>query len=174
MWLNKLRPVPHSGMADGMVDPWIKLMNTYLRDACIDDIFKAGIILNHLTKEGKSYMGAKPDDQKATPEQVYDLLRRRFGEVSHDAARLTFETRVQAPDEEEGAYLDVVEALRSQAYPEGSSKDREKTIVRKFISGVRDADLKRLLLSLSMTWDMSSEHLTVEQVCITVAGDLRL
>ena len=82
-------------MAVGMVDPWIKLMVTYLADARIDDSFIAGIILNHLTREARSYMGAKPDDQKATPEQIYELLRRPFGtEVSQDAARVTFETRI--------------------------------------------------------------------------------
>ena len=87
----------------------------------------AEIWLNKLRPVPYSYMGAKPDDQKATPAQVYDLLRRRFGaEVSQDAARVTLKMRVQAPIEEERKYLDVLEALRSQAYPTKSTKDRKK------------------------------------------------
>ena len=158
-----------------MVEPCIKLMDTYLRDARIDNSFKAGFILKRLAKEARSYVGAKSDDQKAIPKQVYDLLRRHFGaEVSQNAARVTFETRVQASAEEEGKYLDVMEALRLQVYPAEISKDRKTEFVRKFISGVRDADLKEILLTWSTTWDMSSERLIVEQVRTTVAKYLML
>ena len=69
-----------------MLDPWIRLMETYI---------KAGLILNHLTKEARSYIGAKPDDQKSTLKQVYNLLRRRFGiAVSQNALGFTFDNRV--------------------------------------------------------------------------------
>ena len=33
IWLNKLRLVPYSGTVNGLVDPWIKLMETYSRGA---------------------------------------------------------------------------------------------------------------------------------------------
>ena len=62
--------------------------------------------------------------------------------------------------------MDVLEALRSQAYPAESNKDMEKEIVQKFVSRVRDADVKNTLLTWSMSWDMSSKRLTVEQVLL--------
>ena len=52
-----------------------------------------GIILNPLTKEAKSYIHAKPDELRATPEKVYELLRKRFGaEANRDSARVAIES----------------------------------------------------------------------------------
>ena len=77
--LNKLRPAPYSGAADGVVDPWIKLMESFMENIKSSDKLKAGMVLNHLTKEGKSYVQTKPDEHIATPEKIYQLLKKRFG-----------------------------------------------------------------------------------------------
>ena len=76
--LKKLRPAPYSGFANGVVDPWIKLMESFMKNLKMTDKIKVGIILNTLTKEAKSFSHAKPDEHTATPEKIYELLRNCF------------------------------------------------------------------------------------------------
>ena len=91
-----------------MVDPWIKLMESFMENIKASDKLKAGMILNHLTKEAKKYVQAKPDEHIATPEKIYQLLRKRFGaEANRDSARVAFDNRTQGPAEEVEKYLDA-------------------------------------------------------------------
>ena len=77
-----------------------------------------GIVLNHLTKEAKSYIQAKLDEHIATLEKFFKLLRKRFGaEANRDSVGVAFENRAQIPTDEIEKYLDALESLRSQNYP---------------------------------------------------------
>ena len=133
-------------------------MESFMENLKTTDKMKVGIILNHLTKEAKSYIDAKPDELRDTPEKVYELLRKRFGaEANRDSVRVAFESRAQNPAEIK-KYLDALESLRSQAYPNENLQEREKEIVRRFIAGLRDADLKRTMLTWQMMWDVNQNY----------------
>ena len=58
------------------MDPWIKLMESFMENLKTTDKIKVEIFLNHLTKEAKSYIQAKPNEHTATPETDYELLRK--------------------------------------------------------------------------------------------------
>ena len=71
------------------------------------------------------------------------MLSKRFGigECPNDA-RLQFETRKQEVDEKLDNYLDHLEALRVKAAPGEPVKTRNLEIMRKFMTGLLDEELR--------------------------------
>ena len=78
--------------------------------------------------------------------------------AKRDSARVAFDYRVQDPAEEVEKYLDALKSLRSQAYPKENLQEREKEIVRGFIAGLRDKDLKRTMLTWQLMWDVHQSY----------------
>ena len=76
---------------------------------------------------------------------------------------MAFENGAQTPAEDVVKYLDALESLRSQAYPKENKQEREKAIVRRFIAGLRDADLKRTILTWQMIRDINQNY-SIEQI----------
>ena len=103
-----------------MVAGWLMLMKRYLEKAHAKDtpLDRAWTIVEFLENEARDYMTNKSEAERDTDEKVFALLARRFGTGSNKIQiQQQFRTRNQSPDEDYMQYLDALEGLRSQGFP---------------------------------------------------------
>ena len=145
---TKNKPTKYRGTRDGIVDGWLMLMKRYLQKAHAKDtpLDKAWTIVEFLENEARDYVTNKSEAERDTDEKVFALLARRFGTGSNKIQiQQQFRTRNQTPDEDYMQYLDALEGLRSQGFPNEEVAVRRYKIMQRFIEGVRSFELKRNL-----------------------------
>ena len=145
---TKNKPTKYRGTRDGIVDCWLMLMKRYLQKAHAKDspLAKAWTIVEFLENEARDYITNKSEAERDTDEKVFALLARRFGTGSNKIQiQQQFRTRNQSPDEDYMQYLDALEGLRSQGFPNEEVAVRRYEIMQRFIEGVRSFELKRNL-----------------------------
>ena len=124
------------------------LMRRYLEKAHAKDtpLDRAWTIVEFLENEARDYITNKSEAERDTDEKVFALLARRFG-TGYNKIQIQqqFRTRNQSPDEDYMQYLDALEGLRSQGFPNEEVAVRRNEIMQKFIEGVRSFELKRNL-----------------------------
>ena len=92
------KPIVYRGSKEGSIDGWILVMRPYLQ---------------------RTQAKAIPDDERDTPEKVFELLASRFGTGGNRMpVRQAFTTRQQSDRKDWMQYLDALEGLRSQGFPE--------------------------------------------------------
>ena len=136
---SKNKPTKYRGTRDGIVDGWLMLMRRYLEKAHAKDtpLDKAWTIVEFLENEARDYITNKSEAERDTDEKVFALLARRFGTGSNKIQiQQQFRTRNQSPDEDYMQYLDALEGLRSQGFPNEEVAVRRNEIMQKFIEGV--------------------------------------
>ena len=107
---------------------------------------KAWTIIEHLAHEARDYNTNKSEAEKDTDEKVFALLAHRFGtESSKIHIQQQYRTRNQNSEEDDMQYLDVLEGLRSQGYPNEEATIQRYEIMQRFIEGVGNFELKRNL-----------------------------
>ena len=80
---------------------------------------KAWSIIGHLEGEVRNYIINKAESERDTPEKVFELLTSRFGTGrNRTQVRQSFATRQQSDMEDWMQYLDALEGLRSQSFPD--------------------------------------------------------
>ena len=107
---------------------------------------KGWTIIEYLEHEAKDYITNKSEAERDTDEKVFALLARRFGTGSskkHNQQQ--YRTRKQNSEEDYMQYLDALEGLRSQGYPNEEVTVRRYEIMQRFIEGVCNFELKRNL-----------------------------
>ena len=159
------RPSVYNGSEDGLIDGWISMMRHYLSTsyAMASPIDQAWKIIEYLESESRDFVINKPESERDTPDKIFSLLSRRFGNGSNRAQiRHSFASRTQNEDESEMQFLDALESLRAQGFPEESMVCRRYEILQRFIEGVRDAELRSTLATIYAHEHYLNEPPTVE------------
>ena len=174
---TKNKPTKYRGTRDGIVDGWLMLMKRYLQKAHAKDtpLDKAWTIVEFLENEARDYITNKSEAERDTDEKVFALLARRFGTGSNKIQiQQQFRTRNQTPDEDYMQYLDALEGLRSQGFPNEEVAVRRYEIMQRFIEGVRSFELKRNLALMYAQEQNVDTPPTVEALRFTVQQYLRM
>ena len=144
-------PSVYSGSKEGSIDGWILVMRHYLQrtqaKATPDD--RAWSIIGHLEGETRNYIIDKAESEWDTPEKVFELLASRFGTGANCMqVRQAFATRQQSDRKDWMQYLDALEGLRSQGFPDEPVTAKRYEFLQRFIEGVRDDPILQRELSI--------------------------
>ena len=132
--LAQTRPSVYRGSEDGSIDGWILVMRRYVKRSktSLDD--QAWSIIGHLEGEARNYIINKAESERNTPENVIELLSSRFGTgCNRMQVRQAFLSRAQHKKEDWMQYLDVLEGLRSQGFPQESTTTKRNEILQRFM-----------------------------------------
>ena len=146
--LAQTRPNVYRGSKDGSINGWILVMQRYLKriQTKVSAEDRAWSIISHLEGEARNYIINKAESERDTPEKVFDLLSSRFGAGENRMqVRQTFQSRNQQEKGDWMQYLDALEGLRSQGFPQESITTKRYEILQRFMEGVRDPVLRREL-----------------------------
>ena len=174
---SKNKPTKYRGTRDGNADGWMMLMKRHLEKAHpkATPLDKAWTIIEYLEHEARDYITNKSEAERDTDEKVFALLARRFGTGSSKIhIQQQFRTRNQNSDEDYMQYLDALEGLRSQGYPNEEVTVRRYEIMQRFIEGVRNFELKRNLALMYAPEQYVEAPPTVEALRFTVQQYLRM
>ena len=119
--LAQARPNVYRGSKDGSIDGWILIMQRYLKRMLtkVSTEDQAWSIIGHLEGEARNYIINKAESERDTPEKVFELLSSRFGAGGNRMqVRQAFQGRIQHEKEDWMQYLDALEGLRSQGFPQ--------------------------------------------------------
>ena len=164
------RPSVNRGSKEGSIDGWILVMRRYLQrtqaKATPDD--RAWYIIGHLEGEARNYIINEAESERDTPEKVFELIASRFETGGNRMqVRQAFTTRHQSDREDWMQYLDALEGLRSQGFPEEPVTTKRHEILQRSIQGVRDLILRRELSIIYASETTVSEPPTVESLRFT-------
>ena len=168
--LAQTKPSVYRGSKDGSIDGWILVMQRYLKrvQTKISAEDRAWSIIGHLEGEARNYIINKAESERDTPEKVFELLSSRFGAGGNRMqVRQTFQSRVQQEKEDWMQYLDALEGLRSQGFPQESIITERYEILQRFMEGVRDPVLRRELAIVYASETFLTEPPTVESLRFT-------
>ena len=168
--LAQTRPNVYRGSKDGSIDGWILVMQRYLKriQTKVSTEDRAWSIIGHLEGEARIYIINKAESERDTPEKVFELISSRFGAGGNRMqVRQTFQSRVQQEKEDWTQYLDALEGLRSQGFPQESITTKRYEILQCFMEGVRDPVLRRELAIVYASETFLTEPPTVESLRFT-------
>ena len=173
----KNTPTKYRGTRDGIIDGWLMLMKHYLEKAHSKDtsLDRAWTIVEFLENEAQDYIMNKSEAERDTDEKVFALLARRFGTGSSKfQIQQQFRTRNQSDNEDYMQYLDALEGLRSQGFPNEDVTVRRYEIMQRFIEGVRSFELRRTLALMYAQEQYVDTPPTVEALRFTVQQYLHM
>ena len=166
-----VRPTLYRGSKDGTVEEWLLVMKRYLERVYSNasPVDKAWAIIDHLDDEARSFIINKPESERDSHEKVTTLLSSRFGTgKSRWPVRQAFRLRNQLEKEGLMQYLDALEGLRSQGFPDEPITTRRFEILHRFMDGVSDPVLQRELTVVFATEAYQADPPTVESLRFTV------
>ena len=166
-----VRPTLYRGSKDGTVEEWLLVMKRYLERVYSNasPVDKAWAIIDHLGDEARSFIINKPESERDSHEKVTTLLSSRFGTGSSRwPVRQAFRLRNQLEKEGLMQYLDALEGLRSQGFPDKPITTRRYEILHRFMDGVSDPVLQRELTVVFATKAYLADPPTVESLRFTV------
>ena len=168
--LAQARPNVYRGSKEGSIDGWILIMQRYLKrtQAKVSAEDQAWSIIGHLEGEARNYIINKAESERDTPEKVFELLSSRFGAGGNRMqVRQAFQSRIQQEKEDWMQYLDALEGLRSQGFPQEAITTKRYEILQRFMGGVRDPALRRELAIVYASEVFLTEPPTVESLRFT-------
>ena len=124
---------------------WIADIETCISLQSLDDARAVNYIMNNLEGRALTEIEFVPDDKRTTPKEIFDLLRKAFGELTH--LEDFYHTRKQKTGEslEDFAYglMDLIERI-IKLNPQFTT-NKDVTLHDKFANRVRDVALRRHL-----------------------------
>ena len=168
--LPQARPNVYRGSKDGSIDGWILIMQRHLKETQtkVSAEDQAWSIIGHLEGEARNYIINKAESERDTPEKVFELLSSRFGAGGNRMqVRQAFQSRIQQEKEDWMQYLDALEGLRSQGFPQEAITTKRYEILQRFMEGVRDPALRRELAIVYASEVFLTEPPTVESLRFT-------
>ena len=168
--LAQARPNVYRGSKDGSIDGWILIMQRYLKrtQTKVSAEDQAWSIIGHLEGEARNYIINKAESERDAPEKVFELLSSRFGAGGNRMqVRQAFQSRIQHENEDWMQYLDSLEGLRSQGFPQEAITTKRYEILQRFMEGVRDPALRRELAIVFASEAFLTEPPTVESFRFT-------
>ena len=166
-----VRPTLYRGSKDGTVEEWLLVMKRYLEQVYsnVSPVDKAWAIIDHLGDEARSFIINKPESERDSHEKVTTLLSSRFGTGSNSwPVRQAFRLRSQLEREDLMQYLDALQGLRSQGFPDEPITTRRYEILHRFMDGVSNPVLQRELTVVFATEAYLADPSTVESLRFTV------
>ena len=166
-----VRPTLYRGSKNGTVEEWLLVMKRYLERVYSNasPVDKAWAIIDHLGDEARSFIINKPESERDSHEKVTTLLSSRFGTGSSRwPVRQAFRLRNQLEREDLMQYLDALEGLRSQGFPDEPITTRRYEILHRFMDGVSNPVLQRELAVVFATEAYLADPPTVESLRFTV------
>ena len=166
-----VRPTLYRGSKDGTVEEWLLVMKRYLERVYSNasPVDKAWAIIDHLGDEARSFIINKLKSERDSHDKVTTLFSSRFGTGSSRwPVRQAFRLRSQLDREDLMQYLDALEGLRSQGFPDEPITTRRHEILHRFMDGVSDPVLQRELTVVIATEAYLADPLTVELLRFTV------
>ena len=166
-----VRPTLYRGSKDGTVEEWLLAMKRYLERVYSNasPVDKTWAIIDHLGDEARSFIINKPESERDSHEKVTTLLSSRFGTGSSRwPVRQAFRLRKQLEKEGLMQYLDALEGLRSQGFPDEPITTRRYEILHRFMDGVSHPVLQRELTVVFATEAYLADPPTVESLRFTV------
>ena len=166
-----VRPTLYRGSKDGTVEEWLLVMKRYLERVYSNasPVDKAWAIIDHLGDEARSFIINKPESERHSHEKVTTLLSSRFGTGSSRwPVRQAFRLRNQLEKEGLMQYLDALEGLRSQGFPDEPITTRRYELLHRFMDGVSDPVLQREPTVVFATEAYLADPPTVESLRFTV------
>ena len=131
-------------------------------------IDKAWDIIDHLEGEARNYIINKSEPERDEPDKVFALLASRFGTGRNRMhVRQTFMSRSQQEKEDWMQFLDALEGLRTQGFPDEPITTRHYEILQRFIDGVSDPTLRQELAVVYAAETYLTEPPTVESLRFT-------
>ena len=168
--LAQARPNVYRGSKDGSIDEWILIMQRHLKrtQTKVSAEDQAWSIIGHLEGEARNYIINKAESERDTPEKVFELLSSRFGAGGNRMqVRQAFQSCIQQEKEDWMQYLDALEGLRSQGFPQEAITTKRYEILQRFMEGVRDPALRRELAIVYASEVFLTEPPTVESLRFT-------
>ena len=168
--LAQARPNVYRGSKEGSIDGWILIMQRYLKrtQAKVSAEDQAWSIIGHLEGEARNYIINKAESERDIPEKVFELLSSRFGAGGNRMqVGQAFQSRIQQEKEDWMQYLDALEGLRSQGFPQEAITTKRYEILQRFMEGVRDPALRRELAIVYASEVFLTEPPTVESLRFT-------
>ena len=168
--LAQARPNVYRGSKDGSIDGWILIMQRYLKrtQTKVSAEDQAWSIIGHLEGEARNYIINKAESERDTPEKVFELVSSRFGAGGNSMqVRQAFQSRIQHAKEDWMQYLDALEGLRSQGFPQEAITTKRNEIHQRFMEGLRDPALRRELAIVYASEVFLTEPPTVESLRFT-------
>ena len=168
--LAQARPNVYRGSKDGSIDGWILIMQRYLKrtQTKVSAEDQAWSINGHLEGEARNYIINKAESERDAPEKVFELLSSRFDAGGNRMqVRQAFQSRIQQEKEDWMQYLDALEGLRSQGFPQEAITTKGYEILQRFMEGVRDPALRRELAIVYASEAFLTEPPTVESLRFT-------
>ena len=168
--LAQARPNVYRGSKDGSIDGWILIMQRYLKrtQTKVSAEDQAWSIIGHLEGEARNYIINKAESERDTPEKVFELLSSCFcAGGNRMQVRQAFQSRIQHEKEDWMQYLDALEGLRSQGFPQEAITTKRYEILQRFMEGVRDPALRRELAIVYASEVFLTEPPTVESLRFT-------
>ena len=168
--LAQARPNVYRGSKDGSIDGWILIMQRYLKrtQTKVSAEDQSWSIIGHLEGEARNYIINKAESERDTPEKVFELLSSRFGAGGNRMqVRQAFQSRIQHEKGDWMQYLDALEGLRSQGFPQEAITTKRYEILQRFMEGVRDPALRRELAIVYASEVFLTEPPTVESLRFT-------
>ena len=165
--LAQTRPNVYRGSKDGSIDGWILIMQRYLKriQTKVSAEDRAWSIIGNLEGEARNYIINKAESERDTPEKVLELLPSRFSAGGNRMqVPQAFQSRVQQEKEDWMQYLDALEGLRSQGFPQETIITKRYEILQRFMEGVRDPVLRRELAIVYASDAFLTEPPTVESL----------
>ena len=167
---TRVRPTVYKGTKDGSVDGWLPVMKRFLEKvhAKSPKIDRAWAIIDHLEGEARNYIINKSGPERDEPDKVFSLLASRFGTGGNRMhVRQTFMSRVQQEKEDWMQFLDALEGLRTQGFPDEPITTRRYEILQRFIDDINDPTLRQELAVVYAAESYLTEPPTVESLRFT-------
>ena len=136
-----VRPTVNRGSKDGTIDERLLVMKRYLERVYLTSspVDKAWAIIDHLGEEARSYIINKLESERESHETVITLLSSRFWTGSSCwPVKQAFRLQSQFDKEDLMQYLDALEGLRSQGFPDEPLTIRHYENLHRFMDGVSD------------------------------------
>ena len=168
--LAQARPNVYRGSKERSIDGWILIMQRYLKrtQTKVSAEDQAWSIIGHLECEARNYIINKAESERDAPEKVFELLSSRFGAGGNRMqVRQAFQSRIQHEKEDWMQYLDALEGLRSQGFPQEAITTKRYEILQRFMEGVRNPALRRELAIVYASEAFLTEPPTVESLRFT-------
>ena len=131
-------------------------------------IDKVWAIIDHLEGEARNYIINKSEPERDEPDKVFTLLASRFGTGGNRMhVRQTFMSRTQQEREDWMQFLDALEGLRTQGFPDEPITTRRYEILQRFKDGVSDPTLRQDLAVVYAAESYLTEPPIVESLRFT-------
>jgi len=111
-----------------------------------DNALSIQIFRNTLKGAAAQYMNSRnPVDIDTYAKYVAAFLARYSGSERRETAKITFRSRKREEGETPREYMDVLQSLYMQAFPDESDQVRDRNVIEKFLDGIQNDSMEEVL-----------------------------